>query len=160
MDTNQKIQHIISTVQDHCGLKDLVFGCKVTPLRDEYRGFARTQYVTNTRNVSSMRGTTCEVYEGYENGTGILSYESHLDLKILGKEPELQHLLKTIELLHKTTRNQSKIGEMLGFSCGDCDLYFDPNLGGIDGYNLELNLRQNLEQSEELTEFIYSLFII
>lgn len=68
----------------------------------------------------------------------------------------LSDVLRVIELTRGSRYVGQKVGQLLGFEAGDGELYWEPNLGGRDLWDLTKDLNQ---QSEETISFLHDLLI-
>lgn len=127
---------------------ELKFGCEVIPYRREYEKGVQPLTILDVRNVNEMRGTTCEVYKKNENGVGNVSYESHLDLRILGTPVTLQEILRVLPFQEYTTETYWSDDNSLR-------IYFFANFSGGRDSKVTFDLTLPVsEQSVETLEWI------
>lgn len=145
---NPQTTAILEKIREVCPeLMELSFGCVVEV----------QNYVVLVRIVEDRRGFTWVPESGYPNMDfyGIAPSPVHFDekhiKKIIGHEPHLEHLLRTIpedRQMYLNTWN----GYFYVWSRQTVEL-----ISQHIQYNLTLSLTQNLETNPELREFVYKL---
>lgn len=155
MTTQEKIKAIRKEViKANPSILDLVFGCEVILLNEEYSKQPRVLKVLDKREIKG-RDTIVEIYERSHNGIGLVFYEDKGNLKIIGRPIRLADVL--LALQKNKSYNLIAVDEYGTFYSDEKDVGFD--IVQVDGQNIEWNLEQDdlSKQSEETIDFIFNL---